>query len=289
MRFSACITTMNRTPELDACLTALWNSSTTPQTVVVSDDSPAVETQQQNRQIVAKYPGTQYLLGSHKGVCANRNNAVNAIAETDTDIVAFVDDDICVASDFIAQALTHYTSLEPEQRRWAILTGVSRDEVGNESTPVKLSFRGYFCPAETPEAVDLHSAVFPRSLFSQEQWDEQIYFGYEDAELCLRALKRGYLIQYCPELKVQDTRAGKSVLAATQTGALTKSQLYVNAARLYVGVKRYKYIFPDSFKLIAFLVLYFPHLTLFLLRKRMLHAMPKIVQQSNVLSLFTLL
>ena len=286
MRFSACITTMNRTQELDACLAALWNSSTAPQQIVVSDDSPAVEVQQQNRQVVAKYPSTQYLLGPRTGVCANRNNAVNAIAETDTDIVAFVDDDICIASDFITKTLEQYNRLEPEQQKWTILTGTSRDDAGNESMPVKLSFRGYFCPAEFPEAVDLHSAVFPRSLFTKEPWDEQIFFGYEDAELCLRAIKRGYQIQYCPELHVSDTCAGKSVLAANQTGTLTKSQLYVNAARLYVGVKRYKYLFPNPLKLTAFLCIYFPHITLFLMRKKMLHALPSLIRQSNVATLF---
>ena len=289
MRLSVCITTMNRTIELENCLNALWQSTVKPHFVVVSDDSPEAEVQQHNQDVVAKYSGTRYLIGLHTGVCANRNNAVNAIAIDETDFVAFVDDDICVAPNFIERALQYYEAIAPANQLHEILSGVSRDPDGNVSVPVKLSFRGYFCAAETPEAVDLHSAVFPRSLFTEEPWDEQIFFGYEDAELCLRALKRSYRIQYCPELKVEDTRAGKSVLAATQTGTLTKSQLYVNAARLYVGVKRYKYIFPDSFKLIAFLVLYFPHLTLFLLRKKMLHVMPKIVQQSNVLSLFTLL
>jgi len=47
---------MNRTQELDECLAAIWNSSTAQQQVVVSDDSPAIEVQQQNRQVIAKYP-----------------------------------------------------------------------------------------------------------------------------------------------------------------------------------------------------------------------------------------
>ena len=281
MRLSVCIPTMNRTQELKACLEAVWNSSVKPDAVIVSDDSPDVGVQQLNRQVVDQFPGTHYLEGPHAGVCANRNNAVNAIATTDTDFVAFIDDDICIEPDFVEQAIQHYTALSPEQQKYTILTGISRDSEGNESIPVKLSFRGYFCPAETPEAVDLHSAVFPRSLFTTEQWDEQIFFGYEDAELCLRALKRGYHIQYCPALRVQDTCAGKSVLAASKTGTLTKSQIYVNAARLYVGIKRYKYLFPDHLKLTAFLGIYFLHITVFLARKRMLHLLPDIIQQSN--------
>lgn len=180
--------------------------------------------------------------------------------------------------------MNRYEQLPDQQQKFTLLSGVSRNDEGHESVPVRLSFRGYFCPAETPEAVDLHSAVFPRSLFSIEQWDEQIFFGYEDAELCLRALRRGYQILFCPELRVEDTRAGKSVLA-TKAGTLTNSQIYANAARLYVGIKRYKYLFPNPVKLTAFLGVYFVHMTIFLLRKGKLDTWSDIIHHSHFLQI----
>lgn len=282
MRLSACITTRNRTQELDACLRALWNSDVKPYFVIVSDDSPECEVQQKNRQVVEQYPGTTYLTGPRSGVCANRNHAVNAILESETDLVAFIDDDICVASDFVARAINRYTQTLAQQKNRIILSGVSGDESGHESLPTKLSFRGYFCPTDIPQAVNIHAAVFPKSFFKEEQWDENIFFGYEDAELCLRALKRGYRILHCPELKVFDTRSNMGTLAVAGIGKLTDYELYIEAARLYVGIKRYKYLFPDPFKLGVFLGLYFMHMTAFLFKRGSLNAWPEIFRRSHI-------
>lgn len=283
MRVSACITTRNRTQELDACLRSLWTSQVKPHSVIVSDDSLDIEVQQKNRQVVQQYPGTTYITGPRSGVCANRNNAVNAIPTSETDLVAFIDDDICVDPDFIAGAINRYTQMPSAQRNLTILSGVSRDLNGHETTPTKLSFRGYFCPADLPEAVAIHAALFPRLFFEQEQWDENIFFGYEDAELCLRALKRGYKILYCPELKVlHDGSNNKSTLIVAEIGSLTKYEICVEAARLYVGIKRYKDLFPNPLKLLAFTSYYFLHMTAFLLKRGSLQAWPEIIRRSQI-------
>jgi GT2 family glycosyltransferase len=285
MRLSACITTRNRPDNLEECLQALWNSNVKPHTVVVSDDSPSLEVQYQNQQIVKKYPGTQYILGPRRGVCANRNNAVNAIASSDTEFVAFVDDDICVTPDFIARTLNRYLEMSPEQRSQTILSGVSQNPEGtSEMVSGKLSFRGYFCSSTVPETVAIHAAVFPRVFFDKEQWDENIFFGYEDAELCLRALKHKYKIIHCPELLVihADGVGFKSTLHEPGIGSLTKYEISVEAARLYVGIKRYKNLYPNPFKLIAFLTLYFGHMAAYLLKRRAIQAFPEIVRLSHI-------
>ncbi|MGH2414400.1 MAG: glycosyltransferase family 2 protein, partial [Microcystaceae cyanobacterium] len=118
--------------------------------------------------------------------------------------------------------------------------------------------------------------------FEDEQWDENIFFGYEDAELCLRALMRGYRILYCPELKVLNTAFDKGTLNTDRSGSLTDYDIYVEAARLYVGIKRYKYISPNPLKLFAFLVIYFSHMTLYLCRKGALNEWSAILQRSRV-------
>jgi GT2 family glycosyltransferase len=255
-----------------------------PHRVVVSDDSPNLEMQQQNNQIVQKYPGTTYILGPRRGVCANRNNAVNAIPASETDFVAFIDDDICVKQDFIAGALARYNQMTTEQQNNTILSGVSETPDGkHEMIPGKLSFRGYFCYADVPESVAIHAALFPRSFFEQEQWDENIFFGYEDAELCLRALKCGYKIIHFPELQVIHTGSDqKSALDEPGIGNMTRYEISIEAARLYVGIKRYKDLFPNPVKLIVFLVLYFVHMTAYLLKKGALQAWPEIVRLSHV-------
>lgn len=280
MRLSACITTRNRTQELDACLRAIWDSHVKPHSVIVSDDSPENEIQQKNRQVVERYPGTTYLTGPRSGVCANRNNAVNAA--TETDLVAFVDDDIYVDPDFIAHAIARYNQMDLQQRNRSILSGVSRDRNGHEIIAGKLSFRGYFRSTDIPQAVAIHAAVFPRLFFEEEQWDDNVFFGYEDAELCLRALKRGYRILHCPELKVFHSCSNMGTLAVAGVGRLTDYEIYIEAARLYVGIKRYKYLFPNPFKLGVFLGLYFMHMTAYLLKRGSLNAWPEIVRRSHI-------
>lgn len=275
MRFSVCVTTMNAVDALKLCLEAIWQSSIKPYYVVVSDDSLSAEIQQQNRYIVDRYSHTDYTIGSHAGVSANRNCALKRL--TKTDLIAFIDDDICIHPDFIEQALAVYQNFTPEEREKTFLTG---------GKPTKLSFRGYFCPSDRPLCVDLHTAVFPAAFFKTERWDENIFFGYEDALLCLRAIKQGYRILNCPELKITDTRFGKSTLHLNDIGKLTKYELYIEAARLYVGIERYKNLYPNAVKLVLFLIIYFVHMTIYLLRNQALRAWPEIIFHSRIKKLF---
>ncbi len=282
MRIATCITTRNRSKQLDNCLNALWNSTVKPSTVVVSDDSQDVEIQRSNQEVVKKYPGTTYITGPRRGVCANRNNAVNATSALETDFVAFVDDDICVEPDFIANAVNRYSQIPNDQRKYTILTGSSTSTQGQKLLPSKLSFRGYFCATEgTPETVVIHAALFPRQFFSQEQWDEDIFFGYEDAELCLRAIKYGYKIISCPELQVNE-KSTDSVLNAPGIGGVSNYELYIEAARLYIGIKRYKNLFPNPIKLLAFLAIYFVHMSGYLFKRGAIQAWPEIIRRSHI-------
>ena len=287
MRFSACITTRNRIKPLEACLSALWNSEVKPFTTIVSDDSTDLATQRQNQQVVSAYPGTTYITGPQQGVCANRNNALNITLASPTDLIAFIDDDICVKPTFIANSLRRYRQLPADRQRHTILSGVHHSELATNHHHSKLSFRGYFCPSDVPEVVNIHAAVFPRSLLEIEQWDEDIFFGYEDAELCLRALKRGYQILHCPELRVIDTCAGASSLNEQTQTRLSKYEIYIEAARLYVGIKRYKNIFPNRLKLIAFVSLYGVHMTAYLLKHRAVGAWADILKHAHISKLWS--
>jgi glycosyltransferase involved in cell wall biosynthesis len=290
MRLSTCITVRNAPERLDTCLKAIWQSTVKPYAAIVSDDSSDPKMQKKHRQIVEKYPGTRYVLGPQRGVNANRNCAVKAI--DDTDLIAFVDDDIWLDTDFIANALKKYSQLSSEQQQKTFLTGVSYTESGREkSLPTKLSFRGYYHQTtRNPECVHIHAAVFPHSFFNKVQWEEEIFFGQGDAILCLRALKLGYQIIFCKELRALDTRprfeGEKNTLDDLQFGKLTDYDIHQIAARLYIGVKRYKDLFPNPLKLLAFLSIYFPHTTQYLVRKNALKAWPDIIQRSRFLELW---
>ena len=282
MRFTACITTMNRPQELDVCLGALWNSSVQPYSVIVSDNSTEPEVQQKNHHIVNQYPDTIYLDGSHTGVSSNRNNAFSAVTP-ETDLVAFLCDDICVNPDFFARAVDRYTDMSPEEKNCTIISGVSTDGVKDAvDGPLGFSFRGYFYHSDVAQVAHLPAAVFPRSFFEKEPWDENIFIGQEDAELCLRALKRGYRILYCPELRVLDICPNSGSLPKLEIGGLKEYKIYSEASRLYIGIKRYRYITPNVFKLWGFISVYFVHMTFYLLKRGSLSAFPEILRRSNI-------
>lgn len=283
MKLAICITTRNRPVELDQCLKAIAASTQQPHEVIVSDDSIDPLVQEQNSDIVSQYPNARFILGPRKGVCANRNNAVNHVK--DTDYVSFVDDDIYIEPDFLQLSADFYEAMPEADRFKTILSGVSYGQEGQDLHPAKLSFRGYFSAVRAGqpyETVVIHAAVFPRSFFQEEQWDENIYFGYEDGELCLRAIKRGYGIRLVPNLKVYNSCFDQGTLIVPSVARLTDYQIYLDAARLYIGVKRYKYVFPNIIKLYLFIFLYFTHILIFLSKNRSLKALPEIFTRSRV-------
>lgn len=287
-RFAVCVTTMNRTGTLAACLDSLALCVPRAACIAVSDDSPDPITRRANAAVVARHPGVLYLEGPRRGVCANRNHAVHAcLAQTSRcDYVSFVDDDIQVDTDFFASARAYYDSFDATQRRTAILTGGTANGVGAyECRPVRLSFAGYFMEGKTAQCVNIHSAVFPLALFERDGWDENIFFGTEDAELSLRALRRGYSIELAPRLRTRDTMPGAGVLngpGLAMTHGLNRYQVNCEAARLYIGVKRYRVIEPNALKCAAFLSLYVGHLLLYLARRRALSQFVPILKTSNV-------
>lgn len=284
--FAVCVTTMNRVEALAACLARLGQCDPPPACVVVSDDSadPAMRTA--NEAVVRSAGNAVYLAGARRGVCANRNNAVRYCRErlAACTHVSFIDDDILVEPDFFAAARRRLAQLPPARRGKAILTGgASSGPHMHECRSLRLSFACYFEEGEEPQCVNLHASVFPLALFEASGWDENIFFGTEDAELALRALRLGYTIELEPALRSRDTMPGGGVLKGDdEAGGLTRYQLSCEAARLYIGVKRYWIIEPSALRCAAFLAIYFAHLTLFLVRRRALSQLGSIIRLSKV-------
>jgi GT2 family glycosyltransferase len=288
MKFGVCITTRNRPEQLLYCLNAVWLQARKPEYVVVSDDSDSLDMISKNKEILQGFQNSQYLIGPQMGVCANRNNALTCILEKDVEFVAFVDDDIQVHQDYLRNAESFLDTVVPEkQRESTILTGMIMNSEGESNThPVKLSFRGYFQQTDLPEAVCSPTAIYPVKFLMQERWDENIFFGYEDAELCLRAIRLSYQITYCPDLRVADAGQPSILKTDSPTAKIGQHELHVEAARLYVGVKRFKLIFPSHLKLIIFLAVYFSHMSIYLIRKNSLEDLPKIFQASRISTFF---
>jgi GT2 family glycosyltransferase len=285
MKFVACITTMNRPKELDSCLNALWESSVKPYQVIISDNSEDKTIQEKNLIITKKYPGSIYIEGTHSGVSSNRNNALSHVPDN-AELVTFLADDICVNYHFIELGIERYKKLSPEIRDYTILSGDNRNEFSppHEDGPLGVNFRGFFCKWKEglPQVVCLYASIFPKPFLDLETWDENIIMGQEDIELSLRALKLGYQILYCPEMRVLDTCFGKPSVPSAKDGPLKIYEIYALASQLYVGIKRYKYIFPNPVNLALFLIAYFDCTFRYLLRRGSLHSWPEIIKASNI-------
>lgn len=275
----ACITTMNRPDMLKACLAHLGRCVPTPHSIVVSDDSSDPAVIVINRALVADVANALYVGGPRRGVCANRNNALMHAAAEGGEYVFFIDDDLHVPELFFHNVQSIYASLPEAERQTTICTGY-RDDCADG--PVRLTFRGYFTLAPEPGSVTVGAAVFPVRFLRDHGWDENIFFGCEDAELSLRAVAAGYRILFTPSLMSYHLADRKGVLLDVNSGGMSRYELCREAARLYVGAKRYAVIQPSRFKLAAFLVVYFAHMTIYLGRRQSLRSFKDILRLSNL-------
>jgi glycosyltransferase involved in cell wall biosynthesis len=284
MSIGVCITTRHRPDTLQDCLEHLRKSTQPPASIVVSDDSSKPEMRAATVAVVAKFPEVKLVQGPRKGVCANRNNAFAHLGPVD--YVAFLDDDAMVSPTYFEVAQKRYDAMTPERRERSILTGVRVDAFQPRvETMCKLDFLCYFTASETPEVAGASYAVYPRTFFEQHPWDERIYFGLEDAELSLRAMKAGYEIIHVTDMVLKDVGQGKSTFMLEKPGPVSEYVFNGEAARLYVGVKRYKDIEANYAKLALFVPLFFAQTTWSLAKRRSLHRMPELVRLSNVTSL----
>jgi len=283
-RFAVCITTMHRPDVLERSLESLVECQPPPCLIVVSDDSVDPQQIKKTRTLVERFPGVIYLSGPHRGVCANRNSALEPALGQDIDYVSFMDDDILVPENFFQCATAFYSSLTDNERPRTICTGTRR-EAGDTfmaPSPVRLNFRGYFESSNNPESVTVSAAVFPIEVFAVERWDDDIFFGSEDAEFSLRALARGFVIRYVHGLTTSHLATDGGILHAEQSNGMTKYELCSESARLYIGIKRYLKIQPNPFKLVAFVTIYFAFLIVRLSRKSLLGSLLPIVRTANL-------
>jgi glycosyltransferase involved in cell wall biosynthesis len=283
MTIGVCITARHRPHLLEECLQHIERSTLRPVRIVVSDDSSSPEMLEANARVVSRFAPAVYVRGPQRGVCANRNNALSYVR--DVDYVASLDDDGLVAPDYFAVAQATLDAMPESRRALAILTGLRFERNGHRNGgKCRLSFTGYFIPSPKTQVAGASYAIYPRSFFDRHLWDEQIYFGYEDAELSLRALKDGYEIVQVDGMTVTDGAAGQSTLA----GGGEKIPPYTfagEAARLYIGVKRFKDIEANYAKLAVFLPLFFAQVSYSLAKRGALQRLPELVRMSRVTSL----
>jgi GT2 family glycosyltransferase len=278
MKIAACVVTRDRPEMLERCLFAIEASTRRPDLVCVSDDSSTDDLTAATRSTVLRHAAVAYLSGPRRGVCANRNNCLATAASSD--VIVFLDDDTLVDCGFFAAVELSYGRMTNDRAAKTILVGVRCDEQGRCESPSRINFLGHFEAAAEPEMAGASYSAYPAAFFSEERWDENIYFGYEDAELSMRALERGYRFQLCLNLKALNLGAGQSSF-----GSPVIDRVCVHAARLYVGTKRYLYIRRSLPRFILFAVAFAVHLTAHLIRTRSIDKLPLVVRLANLQAL----
>ncbi|NUR15641.1 MAG: glycosyltransferase family 2 protein [Dermatophilaceae bacterium] len=97
------VATYNRPDNVRVCLEHLQRQTRTPQSIVVVDSSPHRLT----ADVVAGFPGVRYLR-NEAGRGTTATSRAIGVAETDSDIIAFIDDDAYAEPDWLANIVARY-------------------------------------------------------------------------------------------------------------------------------------------------------------------------------------
>ncbi len=235
--FTVCVCTRNRADELRRCLASIAGSGLPVHETIVSDDS---DDSAATRAVCDEFANTRYLRGPRRGLCANRNNAVAVASGTH---VLFLDDDARLSSGFLSAVTTRLGAEPRASRSLMIVTG--RERRGEHVTAARdQSFLGFqeraYEAAQAMSTVVINATVFPVELFRRLGFDERLRYGYDEVDLTTRAVALGYRIVAAPDA-IND-----------HFPSPTNRDEYrpvVDASRLYVTYKRYRY--TDGRRLLA--------------------------------------
>ncbi|MEL6159329.1 MAG: glycosyltransferase family A protein [Cyanobacteria bacterium J06623_5] len=230
-----CICTMNRPHDLTKCLESVSQCSTQPAEIIVSDDSHEPEP---TKAVVERYPSITYQTGPRTGLGPNRNACIRAAHGTH---LMFIDDDVCVPSDFFttAQALIQanpdsiITGHEIKHRSW--------EESKQKVIPKNADFWGIMrLPINADDccSVVMNSAIFPATLFKQALFDECLRYGYEELDIARHAVALGYRIVHRDALWVDhyqslvDRESNWKLKFASQMYTTAKAYFYYEGSLL---------------------------------------------------------
>jgi GT2 family glycosyltransferase len=234
------ICTANRPELLRRCLAAIMAGEMQPSEVLVSDDGrEGLEADA----ACAEFPGVRYFRGPRRGLCANRNAVIH---QARSDFVSLLDDDAIVSTEFVRRAFAIIADLPPR----TLVTGRIL-EAGRSITADNVTFLGYFGkpPDGRYDNINLNCNLIPRGAFANASFDETIFYGYEDMDVCTQLRAQGYVIRFNNDLVNTHAPPQHSAFASRERYSLAER------ARFYTSVKRYLLWERSWPKLLAFIAL----------------------------------
>jgi glycosyltransferase involved in cell wall biosynthesis len=247
--FSVCICTRGRPGELRRAIASVLASDYDDWELVVSDDG--------RDDAIASYlssvadPRVKYVRGPARGLGPNRNNCVrNARGE----YVFFMDDDVVMHRRFLAAM-----SRAARAAAGAVVTGWEIKDGEKVDVPA-LDWLGYMSKAADPgdlEMVVMNAAVFPRDVFRSLAFDENIVFGYDEADIAAQ-------VRYAARRRIVFCKGAVNYHFPAADGRMTD---VLHASRIYVNTKKYIWLKKQYLRGIGVAALSFAHLAAHLARR----------------------
>ena len=215
---------MNRPDDLNRCLDSVFRGAEPPDQIIVSDDSPDGEP---NRLVIANYSGVHYQEGPHRGLGSNRNACIRSATGSH---LIFIDDDVQVSTEFF-QIARRLIAASPQ----TVISGYEINHADGQVrkiTPHNADFWGLQRLPVTSEyrSIVINAAIFPKTLFDQALFDEQLRYGSDEIDIACHAVSLGYRILYDDQLYVNHYPSPVN---------RDHYQQFVNASRLYATTKAY--------------------------------------------------
>jgi GT2 family glycosyltransferase len=240
---AVCICTRERPDDLARCLDALERSSLAPAQVIVSDDS-GEKAALATAAVCERFPAVEHRTGPRRGLSANRNACLDALAGA-VGTVVFIDSDAKVSPEFLAAGSVLLERSGPR----TIVTGPERKD-GSLVEPRNCSFFGHqelrVPGGAEHRTICINAALFPRELFDSVRFDERLRYGYEEIDIAAQARAVGYHIVYDPAL-VNEHRPSPAGRESYRSLAVT--------SRLYGTYNRYRWLEGNGLRAAAFALL----------------------------------
>ena len=102
---------------------------------------------------------------------------------------------------------------------------------GTLTPPYRMHFFGFYEKSERPVIFSCKATIYPADFFRNACWNENIFFGYEDAELAMQAERLKFEIVDFPEFRVFDSMINASALGGSAIS-------HIASAMIFVGLRR---------------------------------------------------
>lgn len=175
-KYSICICTNRRLAELKRSVASALASECTDWELIISDDGRDDDIARYIRRL--KDTRVRYHRGPARGVAANRNNCVR---HARGDYITFLDDDVVMHPRFLS-AVDRVVS----KTAGAVVSGYYK-EYGRDVYVPAFDFLGHMTRRpDDPNDLEMiaqSAVVFPREVFETAAFDENIVYGYEEADI----------------------------------------------------------------------------------------------------------